>query len=270
MAAGPGGRAGVAMAGNLEERMERAQRGGPSEIRLLVHDPAVEVLEALLRNPFLAEEHLLTLLSRKDLPREFLEAIAKNKELMQSQRVKAVLVRNPHTPRLVALRFLKFLYLFDLVTVSLEPGVPAEIKRLAEEQILNRVEQLPLGQQVNLARRASERVTAALLLGGEPPVLSAGLENPRLTEGALVGVLRRDEVPVAVLEHIGRHPKWSRRYDVRLQLVRHPRTPLALALGFLPDLRSADLRLIASDKRMTPTLGEYVKAEAERRLTRRR
>lgn len=254
---------------SLEERIERAQRGGPGEIRLLVHDPAVEVLDALLRNPFLSEENLLTLLRRKDLPRELLEAIAKNEELVRSQRVKAALVQNPHTPRLVALRLLKFLYVFDLVTVSLEPAVPAEIKRLAEEQILNRLEQLPLGQQVSLARRASARVAARLLLGGHQAVLPAALENPHMTEAALIGVLRRDDLPVVVVEHIARHLKWSRRYDIRLQLVRHPRTPLALALGFLPDLRSADLRVIATDKRMTPVMREYVKAEAERRLRRR-
>jgi len=71
-----------------------------------------------------------------------------------------------------------------------------------------------------------------------------------------------------VVEGIARHPKWSLRYDLRLQLVRHPLTPLALALAFLPDLKPDDLMVIASDHRMTPTMREYVQAEAERRLRR--
>ena len=254
---------------SLEQRLERAERGGPAELRLLVHDAAVEVLEALLRNPFLSEELLLLLLARKNLPRDLLEAVAKNEQLIQNQRVKAALARNPQTPRLASMRLLKFLYLFDLVSVSLEPAVPAEIKRLAEDVIVQRLEQLPLGQQITLGRRASARVAAVLLLEGNEPVIPVALDNPFLTEAALLGVLRRDEISEVLVEQVARHPKWSLRYEVRLQLVRHPLTPLALALGVLPDLKAADLRLIATDKRMTATMREYVKAEAERRLQRR-
>ncbi|HEX9764487.1 MAG TPA: hypothetical protein VGA39_04325, partial [Candidatus Acidoferrales bacterium] len=103
---------------------------------------------------------------------------------------------------------------------------------------------------------------------GDEPVLAAALENPKMTEGALVGILRQEELPEAVVEGIARHPKWSLRYDLRLQLVRHPLTPLALALAFLPDLKPDDLMVIVSDHRMTATMREYVKAEAARRLRR--
>ncbi len=255
---------------SLQERIERAQRGGPAEIGNLVHDPAVEVLEALLRNPSLSEEHLLTLLQRKNLPKELLGVIAKNRECARSQRVKAAVVQHPKTPRLVSLALLKFLYLFDLVNVTLQPAAPADIKRLAEDQILNRLEHLPLGQQVALARRGSARVAAELLLEGQEPVIAAALDNAFLTEGALTSILRRDELSELVIERVARHPKWSRRYDIRLQLARHPLTPLALALEFLPGLKVGDLRLLATDKRMRPKLREYVKEEAERRTRRRR
>ena len=71
-----------------------------------------------------------------------------------------------------------------------------------------------------------------------------------------------------VVEGLARHPKWSLRYDLRLQLIRHPLTPLALALAFLPDLKPEDLLLIATDQGMTPTMRAYVQAEAQRRLHR--
>jgi len=254
------------MTAKFEDRLERAERGGPAEIRQLVHDPALEVLEALLRNPFLSEEHLLTLLHRKDIPRELLEGVARNEQWGQSQRVRVVLVEHPRTPRLLALRLLKFLYLFDLVTVSLQPAVPAEVKRLAEDQIINRMEQLALGQQVTLARRGTARVVAALLLEGRGPVIVPGLDNPLLTEGALLGILRRDDLADELVEKIAQHPKWSVRYDVRLQLVRHPLTPLGVALGFLRDLKAGDLKLIARDKRMRQEMREHVRAEVRRRL----
>ena len=256
------------MTASFEERLERAERGGPAEIRQLVHDPALEVLDALLRNPFLSEEHLLTLLYRKDLPRELLEAVASHEQWAQSPRVRVALVEHPRTPRLLALRLVKFLYLFDLVNVALQPAAPAEIKRLAEDQIINRAPQLALGQQVALARRGTARVVAALLLEGLGPVIGPGLDNPLLTEGAVLGLLRRDDLAEELVEKIAKHRKWSVRYDVRLQLVRHPLTPLGVALGFLGDLKVGDLKIIARDKRMRPEMRGYVRAEVERRLER--
>ncbi|MFQ5724044.1 MAG: hypothetical protein ACE5G6_06085, partial [Terriglobia bacterium] len=111
---------------------------------------------------------------------------------------------------------------------------------------------------------------AGLLMEGNEPVIGPALDNPFLTEGELIRVLRRDELPEAVVEKMAQHSKWSRRYDLRVQLVRHPLTPLATALGFLPELKVADLRLLATDKRMQPTLRKYVREEAERRTRRRR
>lgn len=254
----------------LEEKVERAERGGTGEVRALVHDHAPEVLEALLRNPSLTEEHLVLLLNRKDLPREVVEAVAGNEQWTKSQRVKAALVQHPKTPRLAALKLIRFLYLFDLVNTCLQAATPAEIKRLAEDQIINRLEQVALGQQVTLARRGTARVVAALLEAGPEPVVGPALDNPLLTEAAVLGVLRRDDLEPAVVEQMARHPKWSRRYDVRLQLVRHPLTPLGLVLGFLPELKAADLKLIVRDQRMPETLRNYVRAEVERQRRRKR
>ena len=71
----------------LEDRIERAQRGGPEELALLVHDSAPEVLEALLRNPSLAESHLLTLLARKNLPGEDRKSTRLNSSHIQKSRM---------------------------------------------------------------------------------------------------------------------------------------------------------------------------------------
>lgn len=253
----------------LAERIERASRGGPSEITFFLHDTAVEVLQALLRNPFFTEEHLLALLQRKDVPREVLQSVADSQEWMKSYPIKLALVRHPRTPRLVSLRVLKHLYLFDLVTVIQQPTVGAEIKRVAEDSIISRLEQLPLGQRITLARRASARVVAALLELGDEPVIPVALDNPFLTEAALVRLLQRQEVPAAVVGHIARHQKWSLRYDIRLALVRHPLTPLARVLAFLPQLTPQDLNLIASDHLMPAERRSYVEELASQRLRRR-
>lgn len=255
---------------SIAKRVKRARRGGPSDITAALHDPVIEVVEAVLQNPFLQDEHILTLLNRKDLPGTFLEAFSKNPKLTESQRVKSALVLNPKTPRLVSLGLLKFLYLFDLVQITLRPAVPAEIKRVAENQVIAQLDQLPVGRQVQLARRGSGRVAAALLILGNQPVLEPALDNPYLTEGDLYKVLQRGRIPQAVVNAIAAHRKWSLRYDVRLQLVRHPLTRLATAMEIIPRLRPQDLELLVTDKRMPDNLRGYLQAEFDRRTARSR
>src|SRR5260370_10495409 len=122
------------------------------ELAGLLHHAAANVLLALLDNPALDETQLCLLLERKDLAGEILEEVARRKHLLKSYRVKRALAFHPRTPRLVSLRLLRDLYLMDLVQVAILPRAPAELKRHAEDQLLARFAQLPLGQQITLPR----------------------------------------------------------------------------------------------------------------------
>lgn len=243
---------------DLEERVARAASARGAELKILLGDQAKEVLEALLRNRNLSEEDLGILLRRKNLPPEIIRQIAETDKLARNYPIKLAIVLNPHTPRLISMALLKYLYLFDLVTVGLQPAVPTEIKKLAEEAIISRLKQVPLGQKMTLARRASGRVAGALLAEGNQEVIPLALNNPFLTEAHILKVLALDELEPRVVEGLTRHEKWSLRYSIRLALVRHPLTPLARSLAFLPDLAQADLRDIAADRRLPDSLRQYI------------
>src|SRR5208283_2649284 len=116
-----------------------------------------EFLVALARNPNLKEHDLLRLLGRKDLPQEALRELAGHAQAARSYQVKLALVRHPKTPRLVSLPLLKFLHLFDLVGVTQAPVASAEVKMVAEETILKKMEAVPRGEKITLAYRASGR-----------------------------------------------------------------------------------------------------------------
>ncbi len=111
-------------------------------------------------------------------------------------------------------------------------------------------------------------MAAALLKVGNPQVLEPALDNARLTEADLYKLLQVDKLRQHVVQGIAEHPKWSLRYDVRLQLVRHPVSPLGVVLGLLPKVKPQDLKLLLSDKRMRPELREYLQAELGKRARR--
>ena len=250
---------------SIEHPRERARIATGEELAALLHHPSADVLLALLDNPALDETQLCLLLERKDLPGEILEEVARRKPLLKSYRVKRSLAFHPRTPRLISLRLLRDLYLMDLVQITLSPTVPTELKLNAEDQLLGRLPQLPLGQKITLARRGPAHVAGALLAEGHAQVVSIVLDNPYLTEAQVLRALSREKLPAAVIPSIVRHRKWSITYNVRLALVRHPASPLGTVLGFLPELTVSDLRELASPGIVPESLRKYLQAEVQRR-----
>lgn len=249
------------MPSKANSEAERALSASSEEIPALLSHANEEVLAALLGNPRLDETHLVLLLKRKDLPATLLETIAKRKEWRGSYRIKRHLAFHPHVPRLMAIRLMRELYLMDLVQLSLLPSVPLELRRLAEELILARLPQLPLGQKLALARRGSARVAGGLLAEGHDQVVRVALDNAFLTEAQVLRVLSREKLPAPVVAAIARHRKWAQLYNVRLALVRHPASPLARVLELLPDLTLRDLDLLGESAAISASLRQYIQHE---------
>jgi hypothetical protein len=250
----------------LEEAVENARTCSAEAVTELLYHRAPEVLLALLQNPAFDAAKLCLLLARKDLPAEILEEVGSRKNLLKSYAVKKALMFHPRAPRLIGLRLLRDMYLMDLVQFTLSPSVSVELKLQAETQIISRIPQLPLGQKITLARRGPGRVASALISEGHQEVLRVALENPFLTEAHLLKTLAREKVPLAVVQSLCRHPKWSQIYNVRLALVRNPSAPLATILAFLPELTVNDLRELASPGIVPENLRKYLQAEVQRRM----
>ncbi|HXM98870.1 MAG TPA: hypothetical protein VN982_10375 [Candidatus Dormibacteraeota bacterium] len=249
----------------LEQEREAARVATGEQLAALLYHPSAEVLLALLDNPALEEASLSLLLARKDLPTEILEEIGRRKALLKNYSVKRALVFHPRMPRQHGIRLIRDLYLMDLVRFSLTPGVPAELKRVAEEQLLARLPQMALGQKITLARRGPGRVAGALVAEGHPKVVSIALNNPYLTESQLLKVLAREKLASSIVLATAGHKKWSSSYNIRVALVRHSSTPLATVLDFLPHIALPDLRVLASPGIVAGNLQNYLQAEIQRR-----
>ncbi len=253
------------MSGSEKDR-ERALVAGGDELAVLLHHPAADVLLALLDNPSLDEAQLCLMLERKNLPAEILEEVSRRKPLLKSYRVKRALSFHPRTPRLVSLRLLRELFLMDLVQLTLLPAIPEELKRSAEDQLVSRLPQLPLGQKITLARRGPARVAAAILAEGHAQTTAVVLDNAHLTEAQILKVLSREKLAPRVVLAITQHRKWSTTYNVRLALVRHPASPLAAILPYLPEITVSDLKELAAPGIVPENLRKYLQAEIQRRI----
>jgi hypothetical protein len=206
----------------------------------------------------LHEEDALLILSRRDLPQAAIASLTKQERLLGYYRVKVALVSHPNTPRTVSLALLRHLYLEDLVKVALTPGAPGDLRRVAEDAVINRLPGLALGERISLARRATGRVAGALLGDREIRVVTAALSCPKLTDELVVKALSMENISVDAVERIAGHERWSNAYSVRLALLRQPLTTLGCVLALAPQVKRNDLMDIAGDPRMPVGRRKYL------------
>jgi hypothetical protein len=209
----------------------------------------------------LTEDRALAVLKMPDLSAESIVALSKNASLIKSRKVRLALAAHPRTPRRIALRLVRELYTFDLMQFALLPTVAADLKRAAGNLLIARIESITLGERIALARRCSESVAAALLLDKESRVWQTALENPRLTESAIVKALQRTNAAAALVEAVCRHPKWSVRPEIRMALLRNEKTSLARALEFARRLPPAQLRDILHNSRLPDRIKTLLRKE---------
>jgi hypothetical protein len=218
----------------------------PSE---LAPDRASADLEAGAE-PALTADLALATVKDRDLSSEVIEQISRNAAVMKSRKVRVALAAHPRTPRRIALRLIRELYTFDLMQFSLLSAVAADLRRVGDELLVSRVASITLGERISLARRSSAMVVAALLLDKEARVWQTALENPRLTEAAIVKALLRPGATPAFVTAVCHHAKWSVRPEIRMALLRNEYTPLARALEFARRLPPAQLRDVLHSSRL--------------------
>lgn len=237
----------------------------PNDLTSLIHSHSADELKRAAAHEALSEELALALLERRDLPPQALEALSKNGAALKSRRVLAALVAHPKTPRHVSLPVIRHLYTFELMQLALSPAGLADIKKEAEETLVSRLEKITLGERITLARRASGRVAAALLLDGEARVVEAAVSNPFLTEVLVVKAVMAQKATAALVELIAKDSKWSLRREVRIALVRNPLTPAEQAAQFAHSLPSGVLHEMLQETRLPEAARERVQQELQDR-----
>jgi len=174
----------------------------------------------------MSEDQALAALRHSDLTASELAALARTPSTLKRRKVVLALATHPRTPRHSSIPLLRRMFTFDLMQVALTPAVPADLKRLAEQQILIRLGALSAGEKISLARRASGRVAAELLQDSDSRIVRAALDNSRLTEPLLEAALANDKAPQALFDIVSAHATWSERRDLQIALLRSEKTPL--------------------------------------------
>jgi hypothetical protein len=242
-------------------------------------------------DPELTEDRALALLKRSDVTGDVLEQLAKNNSVIKSRKVKVALVSHAHTPRQVSVPMARQFYTFELMKISLSPAVPADIKLAVEDILISRLKAVTLGERRTLARRASGRIAAALLVDGEDGdgkrkaddsggaddrkrrkakspgqqagIMQTALQNPRLTESLVIKAILRPSADVELVATVARHDKWSKRREIRVALLRTEHLSLGSALEFASEIPFSLLAKTLANSRLPAKIKNHLLRKME-------
>lgn len=213
---------------------------GDALTQLVLESPSNELLPAL-DNPALDENHILLILRRVDISDSFIRDIVQRPQWSSSYPIKAAVSLHPHTPRELSMNFVKFLFWRDLAKILNSYQVPPAVRRMAEVNLRDRMQEISLGERISLARMAPREVIKVLRHDRNERILGALLDNPRTTEDDLLVLANSARTPPNILSLLAHSQRWASRQQLRLALARNPRLPVKSALPLLKGMVERDL-----------------------------
>ena len=125
------------------------------------------------------------------------------------------------------------------------------VKRLFGMNTANKVLRALKGERAERAVliRDPNRIVATAVLG-----------SPRVTEAEIESFAAMKNISDQILRQIGTNREWTRKYNVVANLVKNPRTPLAISLGMVSRLNPRDIKTMAVDRNVP----EPIRKQAQR------
>lgn len=110
---------------------------------------------------------------------------------------------------------------------------------------------LPVLQRLKLAMKGSREQRGQLIRDSNKLVAVAVLSSPKITGAEIEAYARQANLSEDVLRIIATNRAWVKNYNVVAGLTRNPKTPTALAMGFVQRLNERDLRQLSIDRNVS-------------------
>jgi len=132
-----------------------------------------------------------------------------------------------------------------LIEVALSDDEKQQPEKLS---LAKRIFAMNMKDKLKTALRGDREARTMLIRDPNRLVAAAVLGSPKLTDAEVEGFAGMKNVSDQVLRTIGNHREWTKKYSVVSNLVRNPRTPLAISIGMVSRLNPKDLKSVSVDK----------------------
>ena len=117
-----------------------------------------------------------------------------------------------------------------------------------QQNRLQRLASMSVMEKMKVATRGTREERSLLIRDPNRMVSAAVLSSPKLTENEIESFARMANVGEEVLRVIGSNRSWVKNYSVAANLVRNPKTPIAMSLTLMHRLHEKDVKTLSTDR----------------------
>ena len=141
----------------------------------------------------------------------------------------------------------------ELASESAEAfDVEAEEEASEERLTLTqKILKMTVSEKIKLATLGNKAARSILLRDSNKLVQLAAVTSPRITEGEVIGLTNSRTLSDDVMRVILSNRDWMKNYQVKVNLVNNPKTPVPDAMRLLQHLRVSDLKQLARNRNIS-------------------
>jgi len=128
-----------------------------------------------------------------------------------------------------------------------------------------RIADMTMAEKIRTAMVGSASERALLVRDPNKIVARAAIKSPQIQENEAVRISAMRNVSDEVLMEIARSAKWKSSYQIKLNLVQNPRTPMHVATKLIPYLFEHDVKAISKSKNVTGPIATAAKQQLQRK-----
>jgi len=136
-----------------------------------------------------------------------------------------------------------------------------------EQSLYKKVQNMKVSEKIKLALMGGSQARSLLIKDANKMVSQAVLKSPRITDSEIEGISRSRSASDDVIRTIAGNRDWTKTYQVKLNLVNNPKTPLPEAMRFMNFLRDKDLRDLARSRNVPSNVATQAKRILQRKET---
>jgi hypothetical protein len=131
--------------------------------------------------------------------------------------------------------------------------------------LTQKIAKMSVSERIKLASKGNKEVRGMLIRDANKLVALAVIRSPRITDGEVMAQALNKGAHEDVLRVVYSHREWTRKYPVRLALVKNPKVPAQVLMRFLTTLSEADVKGLARDKNVAGAIQMMAKKMIQRK-----
>ncbi len=128
-----------------------------------------------------------------------------------------------------------------------------------------RIADMNKAEKIRTAMVGSASERAILVRDNNKMIARAAVKSPQIQESEAVMISKMRNVCDDVLMELARAARWKSSYQIKLNLVQNPRTPVHVAAKLIPYLFEHDVKSIAKSKNVTSPIQNAAKQQLQRK-----